>query len=70
MTHLNFNQSFSFTVNIGNYEADSIIIALEAAKFQIQHKANANAPKTVDITIFCKKGINDAVRAANIVNLS
>lgn len=70
MTQLNFNQSFSFTVNVGNYEADSIIIALEAAKFQVEHKPNANAPKTVDITILCQKGINDAVKAANIINLS
>ena len=70
MLHLNFNQSFSFTVNVGNYDADSIILALEDAKFQVQHNINVNAPKTVDITIICKKGINDAVKAANIVNLS
>jgi len=67
MVHLNFNQSFSFTVNVGNYKAQDIIDALGKAKFKVSHNVCATAPKTVDIIINCRN-LRDASNAVKIID--
>jgi hypothetical protein len=68
MLHLNFNQEFCFTTCVSKLEADSILSALNSAKFMVQHKVNKDAPAMVDITVLCQKGMNDAFKAVSIIN--
>jgi len=67
MVHLNFNQSFSFTVNVCNYEAQDIVDALGRAKFKVTDNVNKDAPKTVDIVINCRN-LRDASNAVQIID--
>lgn len=68
MTTLNFNSEFCFIVCVSCLESDKIITSLNNAKFSIHHKVNKDAPKMVDITVLCKKGLNDAAKAVSIIN--
>jgi hypothetical protein len=68
MTHLNFQEKFSFTVTVAKSDAVEIVEKLNATKLPVFHEASKTAPAMVEITVVCLKGLNDAAKAIAIIN--